>query len=83
MREWLSRKLRNWRPIHLCWLFREKGWKIPAYLKWLIGNPIDTIFVDNFNSYNDGDLNGQGDWSGSTEFQIQGVVVEEGDKAVE
>jgi len=41
-----------------------------------------TIIEDNFNSYNDGDLNGQGDWSGDTKFDIQGTTVYEGAKAV-
>lgn len=41
-----------------------------------------TILIDNFNSYNDGDLNGQGDWFGSTTFDVQGDVVQEGAKAV-
>jgi hypothetical protein len=41
-----------------------------------------TIFEDNFNSYNDGDLNGQGGWSGNASFKIQGEVVKEGAKAV-
>ena len=30
-----------------------------------------TIFTDDFNSYNNGDLNGQGSWSGATEFDVQ------------
>jgi len=30
-----------------------------------------TLFEDDFNSYNDGDLNGQGSWSGSTGCQVQ------------
>lgn len=38
--------------------------------------------VDNFDSYTDGDLNGQGSWSGSTDFDIQGSVVQAGAKAV-
>lgn len=41
-----------------------------------------TIFEDNFNSYTDGDLNGQGGWSGDVVFDIQGVTVKEGAKAV-
>jgi len=41
-----------------------------------------TIFEDNFNSYNDGDLNGQGSWSGNSTFKIQGTTVKEGTKAV-
>ena len=45
-----------------------------------------TIFTDDFNSYNDGDLDGQGDWAdfyGDTEiFDIQGDTVFEGAKAV-
>ncbi len=42
-----------------------------------------TIFTDNFNSYTDGDLNGQGGWSGSVDFDVQGSVVKEGAKAVQ
>ncbi|MHA1482502.1 MAG: hypothetical protein ACTSQA_03580 [Candidatus Heimdallarchaeaceae archaeon] len=43
---------------------------------------MSTILTDDFNSYNDGDLNGQGDWSGDTGFDIQGDVTFEGAKAV-
>ena len=32
------KKLENWKPIHLCWLFKRMGWKIPRYF---IGNPDD------------------------------------------
>ena len=38
--------------------------------------------IDNFDLYNDGDLNGQGDWSGDTDFNVQGIVVQGGAKAV-
>lgn len=38
--------------------------------------------TDNFDSYTDGDLNGQGSWSGSVEFDVQGTVVQAGAKAV-
>ena len=38
--------------------------------------------TDNFDSYNDGDLNGQGSWSGNATFDIQGTTKYEGDKAV-
>ena len=41
-----------------------------------------TILTETFNDYNDGDLNGQGSWVGSTLFDIQGDVVKEGAKAV-
>ena len=41
-----------------------------------------TIFEDDFNSYNDGDLNGQGSWSGDVGVDIQGILVQEGAKAV-
>jgi len=41
-----------------------------------------TIFEDDFNSYSDGDLNGQGSWGGDTAFDVQGDVVKEGAKAV-
>jgi len=37
---------------------------------------------DNFDSYNDGDLNGQGGWSGSAVYDVQGAVVKAGTKAV-
>jgi len=39
--------------------------------------------TENFNSYTDGDLNGQGSWVGNANFDIQGVVIQEGAKAVE
>lgn len=42
-----------------------------------------TILTDNFNSYNNGDLNTQGGWAGDTKFDVQGGVVYEGAKAVE
>ena len=32
------------------------------------------ILTENFDSYSDGDLNGQGSWSGNTIFDIQGTV---------
>ena len=32
MFETLKTFLRTWKPIHLCWLFKKKGWKIPKYL---------------------------------------------------
>ena len=38
--------------------------------------------VDNFDSYNDGDLNGQGGWSGSVAYDVQTSVVYSGPKAV-
>lgn len=41
-----------------------------------------TLFTDDFNSYNDGDLNGQGDWVGNASFDVQAVTVFEGAKAV-
>lgn len=40
------------------------------------------LLTENFDGYNDGDLNGQGNWAGSTDFDIQGTVVKEGAKAV-
>lgn len=43
---------------------------------------MSVITIDNFDSYSDGDLNGQGGWSGNTVMQVQGVVVEQGTKAV-
>jgi len=41
-----------------------------------------TIFEDDFNSYDDGNLSGQGSWSGHANFQVQGITVREGAKAV-
>lgn len=41
-----------------------------------------TIFEDDFNSYTDGDLNGQGSWTGSAYFDIDGTTTKEGAKAV-
>ena len=38
--------------------------------------------VDNFDSYSNGSLNGQGSWSGSTGPQVQGTVVQAGSKAI-
>lgn len=42
-----------------------------------------TILEDSFNSYNDGDLHGQGSWSGAVSWDVQGTTVYEGAKAVE
>jgi len=39
--------------------------------------------VDNFDSYNNGDLNGQGSWSGDAEWDVQGTVVQAGAKAIQ
>lgn len=38
--------------------------------------------IDDFDSYSNGNLNGQGSWSGSTTYQIQGTTTYEGAKAV-
>jgi len=38
--------------------------------------------TDNFDSYNNGDLNGQGDWSGDVEFDVQTTIKQAGTKAV-
>ena len=38
--------------------------------------------IDDFNSYSNGNLNGQGGWSGNTAFQVQGTTVQEGAKAI-
>ena len=38
--------------------------------------------TDNFDGYNDGDLNGQGSWTGGTSFDVQGTVKQAGTKAV-
>lgn len=41
-----------------------------------------TIFEDDFNDYNTGDLAGQGDWTGSTAWDVQNTAVFEGAKAI-
>ena len=41
-----------------------------------------TILTETFNSYTDGDLNGQGSWSGNVAFDVQGTTTAEGAKAV-
>ena len=41
-----------------------------------------TILTDNFDSYDNGDLNGQGSWSGSTNYDVEGTVYV-GTKAVQ
>jgi len=40
------------------------------------------VLVDNFDSYSDGDLNGQGSWSGDTTFDVQTSVKQAGAKAI-
>ena len=40
------------------------------------------ILDDDFDSYSDGDLNGQGNWLGDTDFDVQGVIKYSGTKAV-
>ncbi len=44
-----------------------------------------TIFTDNFNTYNNGDLNGQGSWSGNTTYDVQSTTYYDdgGTKAVQ
>lgn len=41
-----------------------------------------TLFETDFNSLNNGDLNGQDSWSGDTDFDVQVTIVKEGAKAV-
>ena len=40
------------------------------------------MFTDNFDSYTDGDLTGQGTWSGNVLADVQGTVVQQGAKAI-
>lgn len=49
---------------------------------WGGGVSADTIFVDDFNSYNNGSLNGQGGWLGHPAYQVLDNLTKEGDKAV-
>lgn len=39
--------------------------------------------TDTFDSYTDGDLTGQGSWSGDVDFDVEGSVVQSGAKAVQ
>lgn len=41
-----------------------------------------TIVTDNFNSYTDGDINGQGSWTANGNFDVQGAITKEGNKAI-
>jgi hypothetical protein len=41
-----------------------------------------TILTENFNSYSDGDLSGQGSWLGENTWDVEGTTVYEGAKAV-
>src|SRR3990167_5066927 len=41
-----------------------------------------TLVTDNFDGYSDGDLTCNGNWSGSTQYDVQGTVVQAGSKAV-
>jgi len=75
----------------------KKKWVRSALLGFLLGVVIlltpflifayeDYIFEDNFNSYSDGDLTGQGDWLGLsppyTSWKVQGIITNEGSKAI-
>jgi len=44
--------------------------------------PLPSILKDDFNSYQNSDLNGQGGWSGSNVFQVQDTLIYEGAKAI-
>jgi hypothetical protein len=44
--------------------------------------PFTPLLLENFNSYGNGNLNGQGSWSGSTMFQVEEATVFEGTKAI-
>lgn len=41
------------------------------------------ILFESFDDYTNGDLNGQGDWTGSTNWDVQNSVVKEGTKAIQ
>ena len=41
-----------------------------------------TILTENFNTYSDGDLNGQGNWVADVDYDIQGTTTYEGAKGV-
>ena len=60
----------------------ENNYKFSIYCTYTAGEETATPFTDDFNSYNNGDLNGQGGWSGSADFDVQGTTVYEGAKAV-
>jgi len=44
--------------------------------------PASAQVVDDFDSYTDGDLTGQGSWSGDVTFDVEGTVFQAGTKAV-
>lgn len=49
-----------------------------------LSNGINTfLFFEDFNSLNNGDLNGQNGWTGSTGFDVEATTVKEGAKAVQ
>ena len=56
--------------------------KILLLLMFLLPNVSFAQVTDNFDSYTDGDLNGQGSWSGNTAWDIQGTTVQGGTKAI-
>lgn len=49
---------------------------------YLLGRGGSTVFEDDFNAYNDGDLDGQGGWYGDTHFDVQYTIMVEGAKGV-
>jgi len=66
-------------------LLGEKRAGEGTFLMSLLGGEenCETIICDDFNDYINGDLNGQGGWSGSTAFDIEDITTYEGEKAVE
>jgi hypothetical protein len=51
----MRRRLRDWKPIPLCWLYRRMGWRIPRYL---IGHDLFTPAQSHFRFYSDGTESG-------------------------
>jgi len=51
-------------------------------LTWGFTASADTIFTDDFNSYNGGNLTGQGGWSAHPAYLVTDDLVKEGEKAV-
>lgn len=45
-------------------------------------NDLWAVLNDNFDSYSDGSLDSQGGWSGDSQFEVQGAVIQSGTNAV-
>jgi len=71
--------LRKCFDIFLLKLKKLNKW---AHQYFIVEAHFGCALVDNFDAYSNGNLNGQGDWVGGTDFQVQDSVVQAGAKAV-